>query len=222
MKMAVIKGCFAVSAAFSLYYFATTHFEFMLSLFHYMKFNLSSISYTLIRILQVLFPVILFVPEKFTDKPSTLKVMLLLTGILYITGSSWILHCLFDSSFPGFGDTEAVKQYLQLNALNFGYLMWDSYDIFSVVFSLIQAAVHIALANCIACVRRKTIALYVTTTVLNILFPVLYVFVILGTGEFSSMFLQKNTVLIVAELFLCAGFLIAGTSRRLWEAVVWE
>lgn len=222
MKMIVIRGCFAVSAAFCVYYLATTHFEFMLSLFHYMKFNLSSISYTLIRILQVMLPIFLLSPEKFVNKPQLLKYTLYSIGMLYILGSSWILYYMTDNQISQLGNLEFTKDYLQLNALNFGYLVWDAYDAFSVLFSFIEAAVYIALAYHVARVRRKTIILYIASVILSFALPFVYVYLILGTGEFSAMFLQKNTVLLISQIFMGAGLVIAGSSRRLWQAAVWE
>lgn len=222
MKLTVIKGCFALSAALCIYYLATTHFEFMISLFHYMKFNLSSISYTLLRFFQILLPIFAFVPEKFTDKSRVLQIVLYAIGILYITGSSWIVYCLAANPVSSLGNVEFMRQYLQLNALNFGYLVWDSYDVFAVLFSVIEAALYIACAYSISRVRRRTVVLYVTLTVLSLSLPFLYVYLILGTGEFSTMFLQKNTVLIVSQILMCVGFAVAGTSRRLWETAIWE
>ena len=222
MKLITVKGLFAISAAFCVYYLSTTHFEFMLSLFHYMKFNLSSVSYTLLRLLQVLFPIFLLVPEKGINKAHLLKYTALAIGILYILGSSWIIYYLAANPMSMLSNFEFTKEFLQLNALNFGYLVWDSYDGYSVLFSLIEAAVYILLAFSISVRRRKTIAIYWISAILSIAMPFLYVFVISGIGKFSSMFLQKNTILFVAHIFTGAGLIVAGSDRRMWEDTVWQ
>lgn len=222
IKISIIKACFAVSMVLCFYYLSTTHFEFMLSLFHYMKFNLSSISYTLIRLVQIIFSIILSVPAILFDRVKGIKFCLYLIGALYITGSSWIIYYIAQNPVSMLSDLAATKQFLQMNALNFGYLIWDSFDGFSVLFSLVEAALYFAMGYYIDKRKRKPVIIYCISLLLNIAFPFLYVYIISGVGEFSTMWLQKNTVLFTAQLFIAVGLIIAASSRRLWEEIIWE
>lgn len=221
IEMAVMTSCFAISVVFCLYYLSTTHFEFMLALFHYMKFNISSVSYTLFRFAQILMAIFLLVPKIKLEKAKRLKYIMYIMGILYITGSTWIIYFLANNPISMLGDIDATTQYLKLNALNFGYLIWDSYDGFSILFSLIEAGLFIAMGYYIDKRRRKPITLYWISLALSMGLPFLYVYVISGTGAFSSMWLQKNIVLFVAQAFMGAGLTVAGRHRMLWEEVIW-
>lgn len=222
MKLFVIKACFAISALFCIYYFTTTHFEFMLSLFHYFKFNVSSISYTLLRPLQVVFAIVLFVPEKKLNKPKLLKYITLAIGIIYITGSSWIIYFLRDNPLSALKDTTFTSEYLQLHALNFGYLVWGTYDIYSIIFSILEALIYILLSDCIACKRRKTIVVFWISVFLGMVLPFIYIFAIHGTDNFSYQFLPKNTILFTSQIFMGAGLTVAGSTRQLWKETIWK
>jgi len=221
MKKAVIDICMVISVFFALYYFTTTHFDFMVSLFHYRMFNLSAISYTIIRFVQLLIPIFFLVPRFKLSKVRTLKKLFYLMGILYVTGSSWIVNFIIDNPITMLGDLNATHEYLQAHALNFGYLIWDAYDLFGILFSLIQAALYFVLGYYIDKRRRRPLKIYWATLICSIVLPYLYVYVISGIGAFSSMWLQKNIVLFASGLFSAVGLTVAATSRGMWGEVIW-
>lgn len=221
LKRILIDACFAIAIVFNIYYLATTHFSFMLSLFHYKMFNIPAISYTLMRFLYILLPVFLLVPEVSMEKVKRIKYSFYAMGLFYLLGNTWIIYFLIDNPASMLSDTEALHNYLQLAALNFDYLVWDSYDLYGILFSTIEAALFFVLGYYIDKRRRKSVQLYWLTLVCSVLLPVIYVFLLSDAGSFSSMWLQKNTVLFTSGIFLGAGLSIASTSHSLWGDVIW-
>lgn len=220
LKRILVDACFFIAIFFSFYYLATTHFSFMLSLFHYRMFNLPAISYTLMRFVYILLPVFLLVPPLRTTKIRRIKVSLYFMGILYLIGNTWIFYFLRDNPMSAMSDYNLLEQYLRLNALNFDYLVWDTYDMYGILFSTIQAALYILLGYHIGRRRKHALLFYWLTVACSILFPVIYVYLISNIGEFSSQWLQKNTVLFAASIFMGVGLTIARTSRGIWDNVI--
>lgn len=221
IKRITLTISFVISIALSLYYLATTHFSFMLSLFHYQMFNSSAIAYTLMRFVYVLVPILIFVPQLKIEKVKRIKYTFYILGILYLVGSTWIFYFFADNSLSAFSDMESVKNYLQMHALNFDYLVWDSYDLWGPVFSVIQAVLYFLFGYAIDKQRKRAILFYWLSLIVSIVFPFIYVFGISGTGSFSSLWLQKNIVLFTAGVFTGAGLHIASTSRAVWIETIY-
>lgn len=221
IKRVTTSICFALAIVFSMYYLATTHFSFMLSLFHYQMFNSSAIAYTLMRFVYVLLPILIFVPHLKMEKILRIKYTFYLLGILYLIGSTWVFYFFSDNTLAAFRDMDAVKEYLQLRALNFDYLVWDSFDLWGPVFSLIQAASYFVLGYFTDKDRHTVAKLYWVALAVSILLPFIYVYIISGIGSFSSLWLRKNIVLFTAGIFTGAGIQVASTSRMVWGETLW-
>ena len=219
----VIDLCFVFAIVFNFYYLSTTHFEFMISLFHYQMFNISALSYTFMRFVYMVLPVFLLVPALHGNKPLTLERSFYLLGILYILGSTWIIYFLFQNPISMlWTDPEATKEFLQLNALNSDYLIWDSYDLFGILFSLIQAALYISVGYFITRNRKTTVKLFWISVITSMLLPALYVSLSPTVDTFSSLWLKKNTVLFASGIFTAAGLTIASSSRGMWSEMLWQ
>ena len=90
-----------------------------------------------------------------------------------------------------------------------------------VLFSFIQAVVYFFIGYYISKSKSKTVTLFWLSLVLSILLPFIYVYLISGRGEFTSMWLQKNVVLFGSEILIASGLTIAKNSNGLWGDVVW-
>lgn len=211
---------FVVALVFNLYYLKTTHFEFMLSLFHYRMFNASALAYTVMRFAYILLPIFFVVPALAIEKVKRLKITFYIIAVMYIIGNSWIIYFLAENPFSMFNDMYAVMDYLQLNALNFDYLVWDSYDLYGILFSTVEAVIYWFVGYYIDKDAKKATTFYWVSLILSIILPFIYVFVLSGIGSFSSMWLRKNTVIFTSGIFMGISLQIASTSQRLWYNLV--
>ena len=223
LKRIIIDMCIVFAILLSIYYLATTHVEFMISLFHFQMINVSAISYTLMRSLYLLLPLLLLVPQSRHGIPKIkkLKWVFYLFGIFYILGTTWAIHYLIDNPISSFADFDFTHDYLQSNALVFDYLVWDTYDLWGVLFSFIQATVYFLIGHYISKSKTKTVILFWISLILSILLPFIYVYLLSGRDAFTSMWLQKNVVLFASGLLTASALTIARNSSGLWGDVVW-
>lgn len=188
----------------------------MLSLFHYRMFNLSALAYTFMRLVYILMPIFFLVPSFAAEKAKRLKIIFYLMSALYILGNSWIIYFLADNPVSALGNINEMKIYLQQNALNFDYLVWDSYDLYGILFSTIEAVIYFFTGYYIEKDSKKTTKFYWASLICSILLPLLYVFVLSGVGEFSSMWLTKNTVVFTSGIFMGIALQLLSGSQYLW------
>lgn len=221
IRRILVDACFAIAIFFNIYYLFATHIPFMMSLSHFLMYNISSVSYTIMRFLYILIPVFLLVPPIRGEKIKRIKFSLYLMGILYILGSTWIFYFLADNPLSLLQDRDATYQYLQAHALNADYLVWDSYDLYGILFSMIEAALYIAAGYFIDKRRRVPVRLYWLTVIMSVLLPFIYVFGISGVGSFTELWLQKNVVIFASGIFTAVGLTLASKSRSVWSDVVW-
>lgn len=222
LKKIAANFFFAVAILFNLYYLKTTQFEFMVSLFHYRMFNVSALAYTFMRLLYILLPIFLLVPPLLVEKSKRLKYTFYAIGVMYLLGNTWIIYLLADNPSSILSNIDELKNYLQMNALNFDYLVWDSYDLYGILFSTIEAVVYFAIGYQVERNSEKMITFYWIGLALSILLPFVYVFLISGEGVFSSMWLQKNTVIFASGIFMGIGLQLASKSKRLWATMIME
>lgn len=223
MRRFAIDLCFVFAIILNFYYLSTTHFEFMVSLFHYQMFNISAIAYTLMRFVYMILPVFLLVPAIKGNKPKKLEKTFYLLGILYVLGSTWIIYFLFQNPISLlWTDPAAAKDFLQINALNSDYLIWDAYDLFGILFSFIQAAVYITIGHFITRNRKVTVKLFWLSVAISIFLPAIYVSLSPISTGFSSLWLRKNTVLFASGVFTGAGMTLASSSRGMWSEMLWQ
>ncbi len=222
LKRFCINFCLIAAILFSLYYLYDTHFTFMLSLFHYKMLNSSSVSYTIMRFLYVLLPIFIMVPPLYMEKINRVKISFYLLGILYFVGTTWIFYFLRDHPLSYLENTVAVQGYLQLRALNFDYLIWDLYDLWGPIFSIITGSIYIALGYFID--KRVDIAvlLFWLTTIISVALPFLYNYVIAGINDISILWLRKNTIIFISGFLMNIATTIMATSERLWGDYIWN
>lgn len=224
IKRIIIDMCIVFAILLSIYYLATTHVEFMISYFHFRLLNVSAISYTLMRCLYLMLPLLLLVPNNRHGLPKIkrLKYLFYAFSILYLLGSTWLIHYLADNPISSFADFEYTYSYLQGNALVFDYLVWDVYDPWGVLFSFVQAIIYFLLGHYISKSKTKTVILFWISLALSVLLPFLYIYLISSREFFTSMWLQKNVVLFASGLLIATGLTIARSSSGLWGDVVWH
>lgn len=220
VKEFMIYLCLFIALMLNLYYLSNTHFEFMLSLSHFRMFNVSALSYTFMRLIYAFLPLFLLIKEYHWKKCNVLRTVFYAMGILYFLGSSWVIYLMADGKISLLNNLPELRAYLSSKALNFDYLVWDTYDLYGILFSLIQGISYILLASFIQSRRKISIRLFWLTVANSIILPFLYVFVISGNGQFSTLWLQKSTFLFLSGVFSGVALTVAGTSRFLWADII--
>ena len=164
----------------------------------------------------------MLVPRLKMRKIMRLKIAFYIIGALYMLGNTWIFYFLKDNPASMLKDIDALKVYLSSAALNFDYLVWDSYDLYGIFFSTLEAVLYFALGYFVDKKRKTTVKIFWAMLFFCIVLPFIYVYLISGTRAFSSLWLQKNTILFAAGIFMGAGLTIASTSHHLWGSLIWN
>ena len=211
--------------------------------------NISSLAYCLERIVYIFLPLVMLTVVNRFSKMKIFKVMFYIIGICYLLGNSWILYYIFGTSqvelladkspldliygsIPSWmvsGDfAQTVKDawnrlylFQYDKVLVFNYLVWDSYDLFSVLFSTIQGILYIKLAHNLDTSRGRVMRTLILVSAFALIFPWIYNIIVRGTWIFSGDWANRNILLFFESFFIVMALNLAATSRSFWHDVLW-
>lgn len=246
LRRIIIDVLLAVAFALGVFYIDKVFLDFLISLFHFSfqdtKLNLSSLAYCIMRSVFIFIPLIMLtVRFKKVPKNTVLKILFITIGVCYLVANTWIVYFVLDgnslmtllrASVPSWiGGPEfrqatnmavnALKAYQSNGAYVFNYLVWDSYDLFAILFSTIQGVLYIKFG--LGLEERKKIVLkkYIVISVLSLVIPFVYNIVVRGNLMVSSTWLERNALLIFESLFVIIAMYLASSSRHFWEDILW-
>lgn len=238
LRRIVIDISLFAAFALGLFYCKQDFLDFLISLFHFSdKVNLSSIAYIVQRAVFVFIPLIMITAKTRIPKYIILKAMFYTIGVCYLLGNTWIIYYLISNSFSGeafanlwYGsfpvwlsnDTvkaavQALYDYQYNNAFVFNYIMWDSYNLFGIVFSTVMAVLYFRFAKRINGHMKKVCRRYLTISLFALLAPILYNVLFQNVFVFSSLWGSKNIILIFSSVFVYIALLLSSTSRTFWN-----
>ena len=212
--------------------------DFLISLFHFGdKVNLSSIAYIVQRVVFIIIPIIILTPKARTSNYLILKVLFYTVGICYIIGNVWVIYYLADNAFSAeafanlwYGSfpvwlsndkvqvaVDSLKDFQYNNAFVFNYIIWDSYNLFGVVFSFVMAALHFRFANRIEGHMKKVCNRYLAICLFALLAPILYNVLLQNVYVFSSLWGSKNALPIISSVFVYLALYLSSYSREFWN-----
>ena len=241
LKRIIIDAVLIVAFAMGIFYAYKIFLDFLISLFHFEGTrNLSSIAYCAYRILYILIPPIMLTISKNMPKLNIFKLIFMAIGICYLISNTWIINYMIDNnpmdliygSIPKWfsnGELGEVMtsswnnlySYQYNKAMVFNYLIWDTYDLFGVVFSTIQGILYIQLSLILDTSRVRIMRKYTLIIVLSILIPWLYNILIQGRWIYSSAWMNKNVLMIFENLLILAALNLAASSRNFWHDILW-
>lgn len=244
LKRIVIDVLLAISLIFGLFYAYKIFIDFLISLFHFEgtigTLNIASISYCIQRTLFIIIPMVMLTVLKNFPKMKIFKTIFYTIGITYLLGNTWIIYYALNNqpadllygSIPvwfHYGKTGILAgnswnnlvSYQFNNALVFNYLIWDSYDLFGVLFSTIQGILYIRLANVLDTSRKIVMKNIILVFVLSLILPWAYNIVVRKRFIFSNEWANRNLLLIFESLFILAALKFAASSRSFWHDVIW-
>lgn len=241
LKRIVIDIFLFIAFLFGFFYTYNVFLDFLISLFHFEGTrNIPSIAYCIQRSLHILIPIIMLTVFKNFSKIKLFKVVFFIIGCCFFVANTWIINYMFDNSFMDLiygsiprwfvsGELEQVVKdswnnlylYQYNNAMVFNYLIWDSYDLWGILFSIIQGILYIRLSFDLDTSRPKVLRKLLMILLLTITFPWIYNIVVQKKLIFSSAWAQKNIMLVFESFFIFVALNIAATSRNFWHDVLW-
>lgn len=241
LKRIVIDVLLLIAFGLGIFYAYKVFIDFLISLFHFEGTrNISSIAYCIQRTLFIIVPIIMLTDIKKFQKIKVLKTIFMTMGICYLLGNLWIIHYIIDGSamdliygsIPKWFENGAIGElmtnswdnlylYQYNKAMVFNYLIWDSYDLFGVVFSTIQGILYIKLSLILDTSRRRVMNTITFITVLSIFLPWLYNMLVRKSILVSFTWSSKNIMLIFESFFLLGALKFASSSRNFWHDVLW-
>ncbi len=241
LKRIVIDALLFVAFGMGVFYVYKVFLDFLISLFHFEGTrNLSSIAYCAYRALYILIPLIMLTISKKISKMSVFKSIFMVIGICYLVSNTWIINYMIDNnpidllygSIPKWfskgelgeimtSSWDKMHLYQFDNAMVFNYLVWDTYDLFGVLFSIIQGVLYIQLSLILDTSRLRIMRKFTLIVVLSILIPLLYNMFIRGQWFYSSTWLNKNILMIFENVFILVALNLAASSRNFWHDVLW-
>lgn len=244
LKRIIIDVFLFIAFGLGLFYAYKVFLDFLISLFHYDgtigTVNFSSMAYCVQRVLYILLPLIMLTAVNKISKMKIFKFIFYTIGICYLLGNSWIIYYVINNSpinliygsIPKwfakgeFGEiiTSSWSDLVTFqfnNVLVFNYLIWDSYDLFGVIFSTIQGILYIRLARNLDTSRGKVMRNLILVSVLSLILPWLYNIVVRARWIFTGDWANRNILLLFESFIMVFALNIAATSRSFWHDVLW-
>ncbi len=241
LKRIIIDIFLFIAFGLGFFYAYKVFIDFLISLFHFSGTrNIPSIAYCIQRALHILIPLVMLTAFKNFSKIKLFKVIFFVIGCCYLLANTWIINYMIDNSFMDLvygsiprwfasGDFDKIitdswkNLYIfQYNkAMVFNYLIWDSYDLWGILFSTIQGILYIRLSFDLDTSRPNVLRKILMIFVLSVAFPWIYNIVVLKNLIFSAAWAQKNILLIFELFFVFIALNIAASSRNFWHDVLW-
>ncbi len=241
LKRIIIDAVLMIAFGMGIFYAYKVFLDFLISLFHFDGTrNFSSIAYCVYRSLYILIPLIMLTISKKMSKMFVFKSIFMAIGICYLVSNTWIIKYMIDNNpmdllygsipkwFSGGELGEIMTSswnnlylYQYNNAMVFNYLVWDSYDLFGVLFSTIQGILYIQLSLILDTSRVRVMRKYTLIVILSIIIPWLYNIFVQKQWFYSSAWMSKNILMIFETILILVALNIAASSRNFWHDVLW-
>lgn len=225
-KQFYITGLMIAALLAGIVFFITNHIDFIIAAFENTKFNVPNVSYAFIRLFTcIILPTIFIAPSLFPySRVRITKVCFWILGILQFLTLSWLVY-FFASGyvFENLFSSIAVTFFQQdiSNAFVSAQVFWDTYELISVLFTLILSAFYIALGITFDDNRKIVRWLCVAVLLFRILTPIIYNLIVNQTF-FSSFWFTNNFVEFLSMAAFTAAICVASTDDSTWISVVWD
>ena len=216
LKRIIIDILLFVAFAFGFFYTYNVFLDFLISLFHFEGTrNIPSIAYCIQRSLYILIPIVMLTVSKNFSKIKLFKGIFFVIGCCYLIANTWIINYMLNNSFmdlvyasiPRWFASGELGQVIEdswnnlylfqyNNAMVFNYLIWDSYDLWAILFSTIQGILYIRLSIDLDTSRPRVLRKLLVILLLSVAFPLIYNIVVQKNWIFSSAWAQNNIMIV--------------------------
>lgn len=251
LKRIAIDVLLIMALALGILYFGKVFIDYIISLFHFNEMiNISSIVYLIQRFVYAFLPLIILTVKFPFEKIKVLKSLFYITGCCYILGNCWIFYFLPHHSFSTiltasipvwFADDtllQSINEAFKIchdfqfnNALVFNYLIWGSYDLFGIIFSLVQGFLFIRMGYLIEDHKSNVVKRFLVLILFSLLVPFIYGFVVRGFFWFTedssikrcifNEWIQRNAFLVFESFFIYFALKLASTTRSFWADILY-
>ena len=246
LRRILIDVLLAVAVAMGVFYVHKVFLDFLISLFHFnfqdTKVNLSSLAYCIMRSVFIFIPLIMLtVRFKKVPKNTVLKIMFITIGVCYLVANTWIVYFVLDGNSPMIllrasvpswigGDEfmqattkalDTLKSYQSNGAYVFNYLVWDSHDLYAILFSLVQGVLYINFGLGLEGRKKTVLKKYIVISLLSLIIPFAYNIIIRGNLIVSPTWMERNALLIFESVFMIIAMYLASSSRHFWDDILW-
>lgn len=241
LKRIIIDICLAVALVLGVVYTYMVFLDFLISLFYFgYTVNLASLAYCIQRIILILLPLVMLTLWKSVPKIKLYKALFFIIGICYFVGNSWIFYYMAEynpmdilyASIPQWflkGDFlekvmyaySKVYRFQHDNAFAFNYIIWDSHNLFGVLFSCIQGYLYIDLALNVDGKRKDVVKKYAIINLVSLVVPLLYNLIVKARFGCTGDWITRNIILLFESLFIFMALRMASSSLNFWDDVMW-
>lgn len=225
-KKFYVTGFMIASLLAGAIFFVSNHLDFIIAAFEHTKFNLPNICYAIIRLFtSILIPTTFVAPSLFQySRIRITKISFWILGILHLLTTTWIFYFFAAGyTFSDLFSSETIT-FFQMdisNAFVSAQVFWDSYELISVLLTLILSGLYFTLGVMFDDNRIIVRWLCVGLVLYKILTPILYNLIVLQVFP-SSFWLTNNFVEFVSMIAFTIGIFIASIDDETWTASIWD
>ncbi len=220
-RQPLVKISIIAAIICSALYVKYVFFDFILSLIYFLKINVPSIAYTVLRITAILCPLILVTPfSREINRVLKFRVMYFIMGICYLLGNTWVIYFLIKNPFSALFDINQLILVQRSDALVLNYLVWNCITVWSLLFSTVQGILYLILSKKIAGHRKEVLILNGIIIAISIFLPIVYS---LFDPTLSYIdWIRKDIFVLLSQLFVFLALILAATDRIDWGNFLWE
>lgn len=225
-KQFYVSGLMMISLITGIIFFVSNHLDFIIAAFENTKFNVPNVAYAIIRIFNCLIlPTIFIAPSIFPySRIRITKICYWILAILHLLTITWLIY-FFASGyvFENLFSSVAVTFFQQniSNAFVSAQVFWDTYDLISVLFTIILSGIYMAMAITFDDNRKIVRWLYISFVAFKVLVPILYN--LIAYQKFlSSFWITNNFIEFLSMAAFAAALWVASSDDETWSTCIWD
>ncbi|MBE7015347.1 MAG: hypothetical protein E7417_00770 [Ruminococcaceae bacterium] len=225
-KQFYVTGLMILSVVLGAGFFIDNHLDFIIAAFETAKFNVPNVSYAFIRTITcLLLPTIFIAPSLFPySRIRISKWCFISLGILHLLTTTWIIY-FFASGYTITNLFSSIEitffQQDITNAFVSAQVFWDTYDLISVVFTVILSIMYILLGIFFDDNRKIVRWLVLSILAFRVLTPIVYSLIVNQT-LCSSFWFTNNLIELLSYTAFIVGICIASIDDETWIKAIWD
>ena len=226
VKQNVVRGFMIAALLLGIAFFVTNHLDFIIAAFESTKFNVPNVCYAILRMFPcIILPTIFIAPSLFPySRIKFTKVCYWLLSILNLLTTTWLVYFFCSGyGFESLFSRLAVTFFQQniTNAFVSAQVFWDTYEMISVLFTVILSILYALQAITFDDNKKIVRTLAIVVIVYRILTPILYNLIV-NHSLCSSFWIINNFVEFLSCLAFTVAIIVASTDDETWTSCIWD
>lgn len=212
-----------VSLAFGIVFFTSNNLDFIIAATEIDKFHFQNIAYAITRSVGGIVLPLVFIAPSVTQfsKIKSAKAVFIIYGILYFLMITWIVPFLANGyNIFKYDDLHAFQSTFT-NAYISSYVLWDTYTLIGVVYSIIYGSLCIYTGICFDDNRKKVRICVILLLVLKVALPMISNLAY-GKELLSHYWIDNNYSDLISFLAFTIAICMASASDITWIDFVWD